>query len=51
MMILEYSRALMIEEIMTVYGRSQPDPLAFRRWLESLSQEDLAKEYEKLSEL
>lgn len=51
MMLLEYSRVMMIEAIMAVYGRSQPNPLAFRRWLESLSREDLVKEYEKLEEL
>ena len=47
-MLLEYSRGMMIESIMHVYGICQPNPLAFRRWLESLSYEDLAKEFEKL---
>ena len=51
MMIQEYSRSLMIEQIMAVYGRSQPNPRAFRTWLESLSYEDLAKEFEKLQDL
>lgn len=50
MMLLEYSRIMMIEAIMHVYGISQPSSLAFRRWLESLSREDLVKEYEKLEE-
>ncbi|MBU6231571.1 hypothetical protein KGP36_02790 [Patescibacteria group bacterium] len=50
MMLLEYSRVMMIESIMAVYGRSQANPRAFRAWLESLTIEQLATEFEKLFE-
>jgi hypothetical protein len=38
-----YSRAMMVEQIMALIGRSAPDPKSYRRTLESFEPENLQR--------
>jgi hypothetical protein len=37
------SRGIMIQTILHLYGATQPNPVAFRRWLETLPSEPYPK--------
>ncbi len=48
--LLSHSRASMEEQIMAIVGKTAKDPELFRKWLQSLADETLTAEYEKVME-
>ena len=44
------TRSMLEEMMMALVGRSAPEPRRFRAWLQGLSYEQLANEYQKVME-